>query len=114
MTRYSVQFGDRIFVKGFEFLSFAENMRNNFGKNISKKVFSKYSQKLVGHAKQSTTDSLKCFQKNQFKKGRSNWSLIKVQKSQKFHRSIVQRERERESYKWSNPRINAPNYWWLI
>ena len=61
MTRYSVQFWDRIFVKDFGFLSFAENMSNNFGKNISKNLCSKYSQKLVGHAKQSATDSLKCF-----------------------------------------------------
>ena len=43
MTRYSVQLGDRIFVKGYEFLSFAENMGKNIGKNISKSLNSKYN-----------------------------------------------------------------------
>ena len=33
MTRYSVQPGDRIFVKGYGFLSFAKNMGKNIGKN---------------------------------------------------------------------------------
>ena len=37
MTRYSVQPRDRILVKGFGFLSFAENVGRNIGKNISKK-----------------------------------------------------------------------------
>ena len=37
--RYSVQPRDRIFVKGYGFLSFAKNMRNNIGKNISKNVY---------------------------------------------------------------------------
>ena len=54
MTRYSVQPRDRIFVKGYGFLSFARNM----GKNISKNLSSKYSQKLLDHAKQSATDEL--------------------------------------------------------
>ena len=36
MTRYSVQLRDRIFVKGYGFLSFAENKSNIIGKNISK------------------------------------------------------------------------------
>ena len=37
MLRYSVQPRDRIFVKGYGFLSFAKNMVKNIGKNISKK-----------------------------------------------------------------------------
>ena len=36
MTRYSVQPRDLIFVKGYEFLSFARNMGKNVVKNISK------------------------------------------------------------------------------
>ena len=40
MTRYSVQPRDRIFVKGYGFLSFAKNM----GKNISENLSDKYSQ----------------------------------------------------------------------
>ena len=35
--RYSVQPRDRIFVKGYGFLSFAKNMSKNIGKKISKK-----------------------------------------------------------------------------
>ena len=35
MTRYSIQLGDRIFVKGHRFLSVAKNMGKNIGKNIS-------------------------------------------------------------------------------
>ena len=34
MKRYSVQPKDQIFVKGYEFLYFAKNMRKNIGKNI--------------------------------------------------------------------------------
>ena len=38
MTRYSVQPRDRIFVKRYGFLSFAENMGRNIVKNIRKKI----------------------------------------------------------------------------
>ena len=44
--RYSVQPTDRIFVKGYGFLTFAENI----GKNISKSLSCKYSQKLLDHS----------------------------------------------------------------
>ena len=43
MTRYSVKTRDRIFVKGYGFLSFPRNMGENIGKNISKTFSSKYS-----------------------------------------------------------------------
>ena len=59
MTRYLVQPSDWIFVKGYGFLSFAENMGKTFLKNTSKHLSSKCSQKLIDHAKQSTTDVLK-------------------------------------------------------
>ena len=36
MMRYSVQPRDRIFVKGYGFLSFTKNMSKNIAKNISK------------------------------------------------------------------------------
>ena len=49
--RYSVQPRDRIFVKGYRFLSFDKNMGKKIGKNISKSLSSKYSQKLLDHAK---------------------------------------------------------------
>ena len=41
MTRYSVQPRDRIFLKRYEFLSFARNVGKNVGKNISKNQSSK-------------------------------------------------------------------------
>ena len=59
MTCYSVQPRDRIFVKGYGFLSFTKNMSRNIGKNISKTLSSKYSKKLLDHVKQSATDALK-------------------------------------------------------
>ena len=43
MTRYSVKTRDRIFVKGYGFLSFPRNMGKNIGKNINKPFSSKYS-----------------------------------------------------------------------
>ena len=49
--RYSIEFKDRIYVKGYGFLSFAKNMCNNLS--------SKYGQKLLDRAKKSTTDAIK-------------------------------------------------------
>ena len=51
MTRYSLQPGDRIFLKGYGFMSFAKNIGRNNGKNISQNLSSKYNHKLLGHAK---------------------------------------------------------------
>ena len=64
MARYSVQPRDRIFVKDYGFLSFIRNM----GKNKSKNVSSKYSQKLSDHAKQSATYVLKTASKRTIQK----------------------------------------------
>ena len=41
MTSYSVQPRDRIFLKGYVFLSFAKNMGGNIDKNVSKNISSK-------------------------------------------------------------------------
>ena len=59
MMRYSFQPRDRIFVKGYGFLSFAKNIGRNIGKNISKSLSGQYSQQLLDHSKQSTTNGLK-------------------------------------------------------
>ena len=45
MIRHSVQTRDQIFLKGYEFLSFAKNMSKNISKNIRKNLSVKYSQK---------------------------------------------------------------------
>ena len=49
--RYSIEPRDRIYVKGYGFLSFAKNM----GKSLS----NKYGQKLLDSAKKSTTETTK-------------------------------------------------------
>ena len=49
--RYSIEPRDRIYVKGYGFLSFAKNM----GKSLS----NKYGQRLLDSAKKSTRDAIK-------------------------------------------------------
>ena len=49
--RYSLEPRDRIYVKGYGFMSFAKNI----GKNLS----NKYSQKILDTAKKSATDAIK-------------------------------------------------------
>ena len=58
--RNSIEPRDRIYVKGYEFLSFSKNM--------CKILSNKYGQKFLDMAKKSTTDATKQFQKEQFKK----------------------------------------------
>ena len=59
--RYSIEPTDRIYVKGYGFLSFAKNM---MGKNLS----NKYGQKLLDRAKKSTTDAIKTISKRAIQK----------------------------------------------
>ena len=49
--RYSIEPRDRIYLKGYGFLSFAKNM----GKSVS----NKYGHKLLDSAKKSTIDAIK-------------------------------------------------------
>ena len=58
--RYSIEPRDRIYVKGYGFLSFAKNM----GKSLS----NKYGQKLIDSAKKSTTNAIKTASKRAIKK----------------------------------------------
>ena len=58
--RYSIELRDRIYVKGYGFLSFAKNM----GKSLS----NKYGQKLLDSAKKSTTDAIKTASKRAIQK----------------------------------------------
>ena len=61
--RYSIEPRDRIYVKGYGFLSFAKNM----GKSLS----NKYGRKLLDSATKSTTDAKKnCFKKINTKNSR--------------------------------------------
>ena len=75
MTRYSVQRRDRIFVNGYRFLFLAKAM----GRSISKKLSSKYSQKLLDHAKQTATDALKTAWKRAIRKtAKATGDLIEI------------------------------------
>ena len=58
--RYSIEPRDRIYVKGYGFLSFAKNM----GKNLS----SKYGQKPLDRDKKSTADAIKTASKRAIQK----------------------------------------------
>ena len=58
--RYSIEPRDRIYVKGYGFLSFAKNM----GKSLS----NKYGQELLNSAKKSTTDVIKTASKRAIQK----------------------------------------------
>ena len=49
--RYSIEAQDKIYVKGYIFLSFAKNIGNILSK--------KYAQKLIDSAKKSTADAIK-------------------------------------------------------
>ena len=73
--RYSIESRDRIYVKGYEFLSFAKDM----GKSLS----NKYGQKLLDSAEKSTTDAIKTASKREkaFKKPQEKlviWLVIKL------------------------------------
>ena len=59
MTRHSVHPRDRIFIKGYGFLSVATNMDKNIGESIIRNESCKYSQKILDHAKQCATDVFK-------------------------------------------------------
>ena len=58
--RYSIKPRDRIYVKGYGFLSFAKKM----GKTLS----NKYGQKLLDIAKKSTKDAIKTASKRAIQK----------------------------------------------
>ena len=58
--RYSIEPRDRIYVKGYGFLSFAKNM----GKNLS----NRYGQKLLDSTKNSTTGAIKTASKRAIQK----------------------------------------------
>ena len=58
--RYSIEPRDRMYLKEYEFLSFAKNM----GKSLS----NKYSQTLLDSAKKSTTDAIKALSKRAIQK----------------------------------------------
>ena len=65
--RYSIEQRDRIYAKGYGFLSFAKNMDTHATK-VAKNLSNKYGQKLLDSAKKSTTDAIKTASKKAFQK----------------------------------------------
>ena len=81
MTHYSVQTRDRIYVKVYEFLSFAKKMGRNVGKKTSKNLSCKCSQNLFIMLHNLLQMHLKLLQKKQFKKQKKQlaiWLEIKI------------------------------------
>ena len=66
--RYSIEPKDRIYIKGYGFLSFAKNM----GKNLS----SEYGQKRLDSAKKLATDAIKTASKRTIQKKQQKQLLI--------------------------------------
>ena len=84
MTRYSVQQRERVFVKGYGFLSFVKNM----GKNLS----SAHSQKLIDHATDAfETASKRSIQKTAEATGDLTGNKIadKITRSSKTHHKMI-------------------------
>ena len=54
--------------KGYEFSSFAKNMKKNIGIDIIKDLRSKYNQNFIDHNKESATSVLKTNSKRAFRK----------------------------------------------
>ena len=97
--RYLVQPRDQIFVKGYEYLSFAKNMGKNIGKNISKNLSDKYSQKIIDHAKISATNALKTSSKRFIQKITEttgdfvgNQMANRITKLQEIHNKIIRKQ----------------------
>ena len=67
-----VQPRDRIFVKRLWIFVFCQKMGENTGKNISKILSGKYSQKNFDQAKKSATDALKTTSKRIIQKSTRN------------------------------------------
>ena len=69
--RYLIESRERIYVKGYGFLSFT--------KNVGKRLSNKYGQKLLDSAKKSTTDAIKTALKRAIQKTAGERSLKKKQ-----------------------------------
>ena len=65
--RYSTEYRDRIYVKGYGFLSFAKNMCTHATK-VAKNLSNKYGQKLLDSAKKFTMDAIKAASKRAIQK----------------------------------------------
>ena len=71
MMHYSLHPKDQVFIKDYDFLSFAKNMGKSIGKGMIKNVSDKYSLKVL--AEKSPADAFKTALKRTIKNGRSSW-----------------------------------------
>ena len=71
--RYSIEPRDRIYVKGYGFMSFAKNI----GKNLS----NKYSQKIIDTTKKSAMNAIKTASEQAIQKLQRQWVIWWVIKS---------------------------------
>ena len=65
--RCSIEPRDRIYVKGYRFLSFAKTMGRH-ANEVAKSLNNKYGQKLLDSAKKSTTDAIRTASKRAIQK----------------------------------------------
>ena len=103
MTRYSVQPGNKIFVKCYGVFSFPKHMGRNIVKNISINLISKYSHRLVDDVKQSATDSIKTASKRAIQKtAEATGDLIgnkitdKITRASKIHHISIQKQMKKK------------------
>ena len=65
--RHSIEPKERVYVKGYGFLSLAKT-RGTHATKVAKNLSDKYSQKLLDTAKNSTTDAIKTASKRAIQK----------------------------------------------
>ena len=115
--RHSIEPKDRIYVKGYGFLSFAKKL----GKNLS----SKYGQKLLNSSKKSTTDAIESASKRAIQKIAEATADLSGNKiadkitsvSKKFSTRSKNNEANDESEtpkeRYISPEKKTRNYWWI-
>ena len=111
--RYSIEPRDRIYVKGYGFLSFAKNM----GKSLS----NKYGQKLLDSAKKSTTDAIKTSSKRSIQKtAEATGDLIGNKIADKItsvsKKSLIELQNDETELlktRYISPEKKTTNYWWI-
>ena len=100
--RYSIEPRDRMFVKGYGFLSFAKDM--------SKNLSNKYSQKLLNRAKKFTTDTIKTASKRAIQKTEATGDLIGskiADKIKSVSKSLTRSKNDDENNEIEVPKKNA-------
>ena len=97
-------------------------MGQNIGKNLIKSLHSKYSKKLLDHAKQSATDAFKTSSKRVIQKTAHvtsdlirNKIAVKITRASKSSpkKELEMNEEETIKEKYVSPELGQKNYWWF-